>query len=138
MASGVYNTVKARLMRKDIDLGTGGDSLYVSLHTASYVPDPDHATSAQLTNEVVGDGYVAGGKELTGQTVTQDNAGDVAVFDADNVVWPSSTITARYAVVRDVTVSNALVCWVDFGEDKAGSGETFRIKWAASGICRIS
>ena len=138
MASGVYNTFKYRNLTKAVDVDTGGDTLKVQLHTSNYTPDADHVTTANLTAEVVGSGYSVGGATLTNQAVTQDNTNDRAYLDADDVTWASSSITARYAVVVDTTVSNSLVCWIDFASNKVSSSGDFKIQWAAGGILRLA
>jgi hypothetical protein len=92
-----YNSLKSGLMTGDVDLA---GTLKVMLVTAAYTPDIDnHAFRSDVTNEVSGTGYTAGGKALTGNGVTVDTAANEAVFDADNVFWASSTITARGAVI---------------------------------------
>jgi hypothetical protein len=62
---------------------------------------------ADLTNEVSNaNGYTTGGITLTG--VTWNRSSGVATFDSNDVVWTatSSGITARYAVLVDLTATN--------------------------------
>lgn len=114
----------------------GGD-LKLMLCTSSYTPNQStHTHKSDVTNEVSGTGYTAGGVTLTGITVT--SSGLVVTLDADDASWAASTITARYAVCY----SNAgaddahrpLLFYVDFGADQGSSASTFLISWNAAGI----
>jgi|SRR5215213_8203045 hypothetical protein len=81
------------------------------LTTASYVPDQDtHVYRSQVTNEVTGGGYGAGGVALVNKSITYSAAGNVGKLDADDLSWPGSTIVgARVLVIYDDTpVSNNL------------------------------
>ena len=63
MADVIYNAFKKNIMNGGIDLDT--DTIKVALVTATYTPDQDlHEDFADLTNEVVGTGYTAGGGAL--------------------------------------------------------------------------
>ena len=76
------------------------DTIKVMLVTSSYVPNyATHVTKADITNEVTGTGYTAGGAILTSKTLTE-SAG-LVTFDADNVTWsqnPAGFTNARYAI----------------------------------------
>ncbi len=136
MADVIYNSFKKHVASGEIDLASG--TIYCLLTTSSYSPDQDsHETLSDITNEVTGTGYSSGGQAVTTKTVTQDNSGNQAVFDADDVVWTSSTITARRAVLYKHTGTagtSLLIACFDFGGDKVSTGGTFTITWNASGI----
>ena len=140
MANAKYNSFKAALQNADIDLSV--DTIKVMLVTSAYVPNVDtHAFRSSVTNEVTGTGYTAGGKALTAKIVTQDNAADSAVFDADPVTWATSTITARGAVLYKDTGNAAtdnLIAYFDFGVDESSTSGDFTITWNAGGILTIS
>jgi hypothetical protein len=119
------------------------------LVTSSYSPDKDaHEDCADVTNEVTGTGYSGGGEELTwtdeiafpsGQSdaVSQDNINDRAEFDADDVIWGSSTITARAAILykdSGTPSTSPLIAYIDFGNDFSASDEDFTIEWDGEGI----
>lgn len=119
------------------DLGLVGTVVKVMLCTSAYIPNQNtHQSRADITNEVVGVGYTAGGRTLANKSLTYANR--VTTFTADPVEWTNSTITARYAVIYDDTpVANAdkrLIGWIDLGSDRISSEGTFRINWNASGI----
>jgi len=112
------------------------------LVTSTYVPDIDlHDYKDDITNEVTGAGYTAGGAEITTKTVTQDNTDDEGVFDGADVTWAASTITARGAVLyKDTTVATTspVICYFDFVTDKSSSGGDFTIQWNAEGIINLN
>ncbi len=135
MASGIYNRLKANLMKKDIDLEV--DTIKVMLLSSSHAFNPDHNLVSQISaNEISGTGYTAGGAALANKAVTQDDTNDKAKWDADDVSWPDSTITARFAVLYDV--NNNLIACIDFGEDKSSANGEFKIQWHADGIITLS
>ena len=60
----VYGLAQAGLMSKTIDLVN--DAIKVMLCTSAYVPNQDaHQFKSDITGEVVGTGYTAGGQALT-------------------------------------------------------------------------
>src|ERR671926_414352 len=98
MADVIFNSFKKKIMDGSIDLDT--DTIKVALVTSSYTPDQDaHDFFDDVTNEVSGTGYSAGGASLANKAVTADNTDNEGVFDADDTNWGSSTITARGAVL---------------------------------------
>ncbi|MEA2112442.1 MAG: hypothetical protein U9P50_00505, partial [Patescibacteria group bacterium] len=95
----IVNGFKKLVMDSDFDLEA--DTIKVMLLTSTHTTNIDTQIYIDdvSTNEVTGTGYTAGGKALANKAVTQDNANDLGKFDADDVTWSSSTITARYAVI---------------------------------------
>lgn len=141
MADLIYNSFKRDIMNGSIDLDT--DTIKVMLVTATYTPDQDaHTKRSDVTNEVVGAGYVAGGSALTGVTVTADNTDNEGVFDANDLSWATSTITARGAVLYKsrggASSADELICYVDFGSNITSTGGTFLITWNAEGILNLN
>lgn len=135
----VYNAAITALANKEIDWGT--DTIKVSLHTSAYTPNQTtHDYFNDATNEVSGTGYTAGGATLASKT--EAFTGQVKQFDAADVTWATSTITARYAVVYDASpgtaATNPLICYVDFGADVVSSGGDFKITWDATGIFTVT
>ena len=137
MASGLYGITFLNALKNDLALDlddTTADRFKVMLVTSAYTPDfGTHDFKADVTNEVSGPGYSAGGNSLTSVTCTQ--SGGTITFDADDVTWTSSTITARGAVVYDDSLaSDPLFCYIDFGADKSSSSGDFVLSFNASGI----
>jgi len=117
-------------------LDLNNDVLKVALMSNSYTVDKDTNLFVN-TYEITGTGYTSGGATLTGSVVTQDDTGDLAKWDANDVEWPSSTITARYAVIYNTTNSDAIVCVFDFGADQTATNGLFALRWNASGIMTL-
>ncbi|HEX8609330.1 MAG TPA: hypothetical protein VF679_11875 [Pedobacter sp.] len=140
MADVIYNSFKKKIMDGSIDLDT--DTIKVALVTSSYTPDQDaHDFFDDVTNEVTGTGYTAGGATLANKTVTADNTDNEGVFDADDVSWTTSTITARGAVIYKSTgtaSTSPIIAYIDFGADKTSTAGTFQITWAAEGILNLN
>jgi hypothetical protein len=128
MASLIYNSFHEDLARGNIDLDT--DTFKMMLVTSTYSPNKDtHADRADVTNEVSGTGYTAGGKTVT-CTVARDNANDRTTLTFAAESWASSTITARGAVVYKSTgtaANDLLVFYNDFGGDITTSDTTFSV-----------
>jgi len=136
----VYNKAITSLANKEIDWSS--DTIKVTLHTNAYTPSQTaHQYQSDLTNEVAaGGGYTTGGQTLTNKT--EAFAGQVKKFDADDVTWAASTITAHYAVIADTTpgtaATNPLIAYVDFGADVVSTGGAFTITWDANGIFTVT
>jgi hypothetical protein len=117
------------------------DTIKVALCTASYVPDQDnHDFFDDITNEVTGTGYSAGGATLGTKTNTYTAGTNTTTFDAADTSWPAATITARYAIIYKSTgtaSTSLLLGYVDFGENIISTNGTFTITWASGGILEI-
>jgi hypothetical protein len=99
------------------------------LVTSAYTPDRSHSRRNSITNEVSGTGYTAGGKQVTMLLQTVDNTNnDVEIF-FNTVTWPSSSITARGAVIykkrSGPSYSDELIQYIDFVTDKTSSSGDF-------------
>ena len=140
MADVIYNSFKQKIMDGSIDLDT--DTIKVALVTSAYTPDQDaHDFFNDVTNEVTGTGYTAGGATLASKVVSADNTDNEGVFDAADVTWSTSTITARGAVVYKSTgtsSTSALICYIDFGSDKISSAGDFILQFNAEGILNLN
>lgn len=140
MANLIYNSFKRDQMNGSIDLDT--DTIKMMLVTSTYVPNQDtHTKRSDVTNEVVGAGYTAGGVTLANKTVTVDNTGNTGVFDADDVTITSATITARGAVLYKsrggASSADELIGYLDFGSDIASTSGNFVITFSANGILTL-
>jgi hypothetical protein len=116
---------KAQLYQGVHDLTT--DEIRIALYTAS--ADLNEATTVySSTNEVVATGYTAGGEVLT--PVTVNSSGFTAYVGFPNVSW-SAALTARCALIYNVTQGNKSIAVLDFGSDKT-STTTFTITMPAN------
>ena len=129
MPSLIYNSFLEDLARGAIDMDT--DTFRVLLTTSAYAENKDtHLKRSDVTNEVTGSGYTAGGV-VTTITVTKDNATDRLDITLGAVSWPTSTITARKAVYYKArggaATADELVAINDFGSDVTSTGATFSL-----------
>jgi hypothetical protein len=109
-----------------------------ALTTSTFVPDIDvHDFFNDVTNEVTGTGYTAGGATLASPTLTYDTATDQIRLDAADTTWTTSTLTARIAIGYKSTgtaSTSPLIFFVNFGADVSTTAGTFQITWDATGI----
>lgn len=98
------------------------DTIYVALYTS--LADLNAATTVYSnTNEVVATGYTAGGQVMTGVSINSD--GYTVYVNWDNVSW-TAALTARCALIYNMSKGNKSIAVLDFGSDKT-STTTFTI-----------
>jgi hypothetical protein len=96
------------------------NTLKIALYTAN--ADLNESTTAYTTTaEVTGTGYTAGGVALTGVTI--NSSGSTAYVDFADVVFNAS-VTARCALIYNVTQGNKSIAVLDFGSDKTSTNFT--------------
>jgi len=137
MADLIYNKFKEYMADGTMDLDN--DAFKIMLTTSTYTPAATHSVKADVTNEISGTGYTAGGATL--QNVTWTESSGTVTLDATDVSWTSATFTARYAVIYDDTPASPLdplVCLIDFGTDKSVTAGTFTIQFHANGIFTLT
>jgi hypothetical protein len=140
MANAIFNSFKRDIANGSIDLDT--DTIKLMLVAAAYVPNIDtHAKRSDVTNEVSGAGYTSGGIALANKTVTMNTTSDKGVFDADDVVISTATITARGAVLYKArggaSSADELIAYLDFGSDITSTAGNFNIAFDANGILTL-
>jgi hypothetical protein len=118
---------KAQLYQGIHDLTT--DVIKIALYTASADLN-ENTTVYSSTNEIANTGtYVAGGAQLT--PITVSSSGYTAYVGFPNISW-TGAITARCALIYNVTQGNKSVAVLDFGSDKT-STTTFTITMPVNG-----
>lgn len=137
MASLIYNSAIRDEATGAIDYDT--DTFYAMLVTSAYTPDKDvHNRRDDVTNEVVGAGYTAGGQAVTVTVAAVDTANDRVVITFASHNWPTATITARGEVIYKrrggASSADELVYYNDFGSDITSTAGTFTV--AASTITK--
>ena len=96
------------------------NTLYIALYTAS--ADLNESTTIYSSvGEVSGTGYSPGGVPLTGVTIS--SSGYTAYVDFADVVFNAS-VTARCALIYNVTQGNKSIAVLDFGSDKTSTNFT--------------
>jgi hypothetical protein len=118
---------KAQLYQGIHDLTT--DVIKIALYTASADLNED-TTVYSSTNEVPATGtYSLGGAQLT--PITVSSSGYTAYVGFPNISW-TGAITARCALIYNVTQGNKSIAVLDFGSDKT-STTTFTITMPVNG-----
>ena len=103
------------------------DTLKIALYTGNASLNED-TTAYTTSNEVVASGYTAGGNTLTGVAIS--SADYTAYVNWANTSW-TSALTARCALIYNVTQGNKSIAVIDFGADKT-STTTFTITMPAN------
>ena len=103
------------------------DTIYIALYNGNADLNAD-TTVYTSSNEVVASGYTAGGQVLTGVSIS--SSGYTAYVNWANVSW-TAAITARCALIYNVTQGNKSIAVIDFGADKT-STTTFTITMPAN------
>lgn len=132
----ILNNLKEQLLLKTIDFVN--DTFKVALYSSA-LNSPDGAAPAYAaTNEIVASGYTAGGATLANKAVTQDDANDLAKFDADDVTWSNlATATIVEARLYDDTTATKwyLILWELATNSNGGN---YTLAWNAAGIMTLS
>lgn len=100
------------------------DTLKIALYTSAATLSAA-TTVYTASGEASGTGYTAGGKTLTGVSVTL--SGSVAIADFDDVVWAAATITAGGALIYNSSKANRAVAVFNFGSDKSSTDGDFTV-----------
>lgn len=135
MASFLPFSLGEDIARGAVDFDT--NSFKLMLVTSSYTPLQTHKKRSDITNEVSGTGYTAGG-QATVCTVNRatDNATTTITFG--NVTWasPVDSFTARRGwIYRDrggASSADELVCCLDFGAGVAANGTSYTVTISGS------
>lgn len=107
------------------------DTLKVMLTTSTFTPNQDtHDFKDDVTNEVSGTGYSAGGATVTA-TLTYDGATNEFRITLTNPSWgPGASLTFRNAVLYKSTGTDAtspLIAYIAYAGDQAVSNGTLTI-----------
>ena len=129
MASLIYTSFFEDLARGAIDLDT--DTFKVLATTSTYTENKDtHTKRSDVTNEITGTGYTAGGNTIT-FTITKDTADDRLDVTLTGPTWPASTLTARkfvyYKSRGGASSTDELIAVIDNGTDAVTSSGTLTL-----------
>lgn len=147
MASFIYNKFKENTLNGTSFVDFDTDTIHVALVNSAYVANASAQDAHDFfddvgSSEVTGTSYVSGGQSLLSKVVTLDTANDRADFDAADVLWSNSTITAYGAViykkVGTTTSVSPLVALIDFGGAQTSTAGSFTITWSSVGILRLA
>lgn len=113
------------------------DTFKVMLTTSSYTPDQDaHDFRDDVTNEVSGTGYTAGGQTLASVSTSYDaTTNEVRILWTDSS-WTTASFTARHAVIYKArggaSSADELIAYLDMGTDQTVSASTFTLDYTTS------
>lgn len=130
MASLAYNSCLRDAFLGRIVIGTS--IIKAMLVSNSYTENKDtHTTRADITNEVSGTGYTAGGQIITA-TLTQDLTTERTIVTLPSVTWANSTLSnvrkVIYYVANGGAASNDYLIGVnDLGADYSSSNNSLVI-----------
>jgi hypothetical protein len=143
MANIIYNSFKRDILKALINCET--DTIKVMLVGASYTfnVDTHEKRSDVVAHEVSGAGYPAGGVPLVSKTVTLDLPNNEAVFDADNPVISTATISNAVGAVvyksrGGAASADELICYNEFAAPASSTSGDFTININANGVCRVA
>ncbi len=146
MAWVAYDYYLKKLLTQDdaIDHDAAGTTIKIMLATNTYTPDrAAHDFKDDVTNEVSGTNYTAGGNAIANKTVTV--AGNVVKWDADDpATWSQSGSgfsNARKAIMYKDTGTpgtSPLIAYYDFGSDKGNVSGDLTLQLDAAGIATLA
>ena len=132
-----YDNGKKNLWNGAVNLATGPVKCMLVDNTYAPGATSTHEFKSDVTGEITGTGYTAGGMTLSGLSVTADTTNHRGKFTAANPVWSSATFTAYGAVLykdSGTAATSQLIGYLDFGGAKSCSGGSFTIQWDPAGI----
>jgi hypothetical protein len=139
----ITNSFKEDLLNGLHDFAVStGDVYKLALYDSSASIGADTTSYAVGISGQVGDTgqYAAGGGALVNALVSLN--GTTAFVDFDDLSFTGVTLTARGALLYNISETNKSVCVLDFGGDKTATAGTFTIQFPAANdtqaIIRIS
>lgn len=143
MANLKYNLGKTKFGNL-LDLSSA-TKLKVMLVTTAYVgtANVDDSMATAIAGDIgTGGGYTthpsSAAELLVNPDMVVDNTNDLSKFDADDITWAASSITAGGAVIWDEDTADTPLVLIDFGGDQVSSNGNFTIAWNADGIFTIA
>lgn len=126
MASLIPNSFIRDCIIGAIDVDT--DSFKAMLLSSAYTPSKSHSKRSDLTGEISGTGYVAGGQSVV-LTVALSNVNNTVLITVPQLIWTASTLTARHLAVYKArggaATADELGPIIDFGTDIITSNQPF-------------
>lgn len=104
------------------------DNIYIALFTAAANLN-EATTTYSSANEVSGTGYVLGGVQMSGISIS--SSGFTAFVNFANVVF-NAAVTARCALIYNASKANRSIAVLDFGSDKSSTNFTITMPVASA------
>lgn len=138
----LYGAFILSVLNKEVDINS--DTCKLMIVTSSYTPDQDtHNYKNDVTNEVSGAGYPAGGFTVANVTVGYTAGTNVIKVDGDDISESGVTFTAgRYGILYDSSpatdATRPLIGYIDFDADQTVTNADFECLWSANGIATVT
>jgi len=144
----IYNEFKETVMEGVFNLATGGDALYLTLHT-SYTPNIDTHdvwSDVSATEYGSGSGYTAGedaSNLLASQDVTEDTTNDRGVFDGTDHTYsslgPLTPAAPGHTIMHAnlATPVDPLILYWELGTTATNGGD-YTLQFGANGIMLLT
>lgn len=122
----------------EAEIGWVTGPINVALMGAGFAFDQDlpEVWGDLSAQEATGIAYVAGGTVVANRSVVLDLPSNETRLLGDPVQWPTSTITARGAVIYATSGAKPVLGYVDFVSDRTSENGLFRIEWPTTGVLR--
>ena len=131
----IYNGFIEKLFQ-GIDLAS--IPINAALLDDNYITAKQHDTFTSISSyEISGNGYFAGGKALTGVSISELIGQDAFVMVADDVSWNPSTITAKVVTLYN-TDTDELICSFEMDTNEISNNGLFEVQWNADGVLKVS
>lgn len=137
----VYNHAKELILLGDVHFDSDSFKIILLGSGYSFNPDGNNGYANVSANEITATGYTAAGKALGSLTVTQNDTGDYAKWDAADVTWTSlAATTVAHAVIYDDTITTApadpLICRFEIATNP--NGGNYQLAFNSGGILQLS
>lgn len=141
MTAALYGGFTLAALKGEIDLDV--DTVKALLVTSAYTFNPDtHDYLDDITGEITGTGYTAGGVALTGVTLTKDTTNNKVTLDANDAVFGTVTLTGAAGIILYVSKGTAaaspLICYEALSPAVDVAGAPFTFVFPAAGIGSLS
>jgi hypothetical protein len=117
----------------------------MALLKSTYTLDKTHDFLSQVeSHEISGNAnYSAGGKDMTGEGVTIDDANNEIELDANDLTWTNlGTGDTPYGCViyKEVGASSSdrLHCWLEFTSQPVPNGSDYTVQLATEGAIKAT
>lgn len=144
MATHVFNEWKQTILRDNLASGADIRIALLMTNTTADSENDDIKFVDDITTLDESDGANYARKALANEIVNEDDTGDEAEFDADDVTWTALGAGTReiagilvYKHVTDDTDSE-VIAWLEYATPKHPDGSDFTVQWNAEGLVKAA
>ena len=118
MASFVFNSYWSDLHNAKVNITE--NTFYAMLTTTAYTPSKSgHSKRSNVSNEITGTGYVAGGVQVAAPTIAINSSTNIVSLSLPSATWTNATLTAGkcvyYVKYGGSASADILIAVIDFG-----------------------